>query len=264
MLRTLKPKRWVPYHSFVSFCRSENQYLNRYRVGLEEIAAFVEPRAEVQAMKLYPGDRLIDGERQPYPGGKEYFYSERPKVLTESTSPGDPIALTEAATLFEKSFEHTVSLFIRRKLRPLGFVVEEDGARLLFDPASSRFEIGVADLEAQHPEYSWTRTNRQTLTQAFKLPWGLGDLLISGRMRTQVPAEFRAADFRFWAVALIRHTGYFNLSSLWFLRPRAVGTGLRRWRESLDIVVRSVKGGGFLAGNIEPKRRADWAGGEPH
>src|SRR5437868_4113945 len=55
-----------------------------------------------------------------------------------------------------------------------------------------------------------------------------------------------AADFRFWAVALIRHTGYFKLSSLWFLRPRGFGTGLRRWREFVDIIHSSIRGDAFL------------------
>jgi UDP-MurNAc hydroxylase len=257
MLNVLKPKRWIPYHSFVSFCREENQYLNRYRVSIDEIAAFAESRAKAEVVKLYPGDRLVGSTYEAYPGGKEHFYSDRAKVIAEPTAPGDHKALIEAASLFEKSFEQTVSRFIRKNLRPLGFVAQEDGARLLFDPRSSRFEIGDSSLEERHPEYSWTRTNRQSLTQAFKLPWGLGDLLISGRMRTLVPAEFRAVDFRFWAVALIRHTSYFNLASLWFLKPRALGAGMRRWREAVDIVRRSIGGGGFIAGNIEPRRQGE-------
>jgi hypothetical protein len=78
-------------------------------------------------------------------------------------------------------------------------------------------------------------------------------------MRTDVPEEFRTADFRFWAIALIRHTGYFRIGSLWFLRPRALGTAFRRRREAMDILDRSIRFGGFAAGNIEPRRQAGTA-----
>jgi hypothetical protein len=84
----------------------------------------------------------------------------------------------------------------------------------------------------------------------------MGDLLISGRMRTEIPERSRSADFRFWAVALIRNTGYFRLSSLWFLRIRALDTAFRRRIEAADIVQCSFRAGGFLAGNIEPRRQA--------
>src|SRR5262249_47382310 len=157
--------------------------------------------------------------------------------------------LREAAAAFEKSFRRNVSWPLRRMLRPVGFVVAEDGSRLLFHPSSSQVQFGDPALQTRNSEYSWTTTNRQTLTQAFKLPWGMGDLLIFGRMRTEIPEQFRALDFRFWAVSLIRHTGYFNLSSLWFLRPRALATAFRRRTEAADIIQRSFRAGGFLAGN---------------
>ena len=258
MLEVLKPERWVPYHSFVSFCRPENQYLNRYRVAIDEIAEHVERRTDPSVVKLYPGDRL-DENHIPYPGGREHFYEWTAAALPE-TPPGDAESLRQAASIFENQFRHTVSFLIRRAIRPLGFTVEEDGACLLFNPRTSRFEFGNRELRSTHPQYSWTQTSRQTLTQALKLPWGMGDLLISGRIRTEVPERFRTIDFRFWAVALIRHTGYLRLASFWFLRPRAVDTAFRRSREAMDIAYRSIRFGGFAAGNIEPRPQAGKSG----
>jgi L-ascorbate metabolism protein UlaG (beta-lactamase superfamily) len=253
MLGLLKPERWVPYHSFVSFCRDENGYLNRYRISLDQIADYVGAHG-FNVVKLYPGDRLSE-ERIPYPGGEDHFRTIRDARI--QTSEGDATGLHEAAATFEKSFCRSVSWPIRRALRPLGFVVSEDGSRLLFHPSSSRFQFGDTTLQTLNSEYSWTTTNRQTLTQALKLPWGMGNLLISGRMRTEIPERFRSVDFRFWAVALIRNTGYFRLSSLWFLRIRALDTAFRRRIEAADIIQRSFRAGGFLAGNIEPRRQSD-------
>ena len=252
MLGVLKPERWVPYHSFVEFCREENRYLNRYRITLDEITEYV-GRHGFDVVKLYPGDRLA-AERDPFAGGEEHFRMARDSTV--QTPEGDASGLHEAAATFEKSFKRTVSTPIRRLLRPLGFVVAEDGTRLLFNPSTSRFQIGDTTLQSLNTEYSWTTTSRQTLTQALKLPWGMGDLLISGRMRTEVSEQFRSRDFRFWAVSLIRHTGYLKLSSLWFLRPRALDTAFRRRIEAADIIQRSVRAGGFLAGHVEPRRQS--------
>ncbi len=253
MLAVLKPERWIPYHSFVAFCREENEYLNRYRISLDEISDDVASHG-FNVVKLYPGD-LLSQARAPYPGGEDHFRAKRTARI--QTPLGDSSGLNEAAMTFEKSFRKTVFVLIRRALRPQGFVVAEDGLRLLFDPSTSRFQFGDKKLQEQYPHCSWTTTNRQTLTQALKLPWGMGDLLISGRMRTETPEQFRAVDFRFWAVSLIRHTGYFNLSSLWFLRPRAIDTAFRRRIEAADILQRSFSAGGFLAGNIEPRRQSE-------
>jgi hypothetical protein len=257
MLQALKPERWVPYHSFVSFCRPENQYLNKYKIALDEIGSHVERLVDARVIKLYPGDRLAE-DRIAYPGGQEHFYSWTAPSLSR-TPPGESDALTQAAAIFKTQFRRTVSAPLRLAIRPLGFTVEEDGRCLLFNPRSSRFQFGGAELRAACPEYSWTQTNRQTLTQALKLPWGMGNLLISGRMRTEVRSEFRTLDFRFWAVALIRHTGYFRFVSLWFLRPRALDTAFRRRREALDILYRAIRFGGFIAGNIEPRRQTEKA-----
>lgn len=53
----------------------------------------------------------------------------------------------------------------------------------------------------------------------------------------------------------IRHTAYFRIGALWFLRPRAIDTAFRRWREAMDILYRTARFGGFAAGNIEPRRQ---------
>ena len=100
---------------------------------------------------------------------------------------------------------------------------------------------------------SWTTTSQQILIDSFRLPWGMASLLISGCMVTQVPEQFRGDDFVFWAVGLIRHTGYFNLKTMWFLKPRALGTMLRRRHEAYDILWKTLKAGSLIKGNVAPR-----------
>ena len=163
-----------------------------------------------------------------------------------------PEQLTEALQVFERSFRSDVARIFRSRLRPLGFVLET-GEHLLFDPAGCRFERGGPGLRDEHPELSWTRVESATLDESLRVPWGMGNLLISGCIRNAVPDERRSADFLFWALALVRQTGYFDLRSLWFLRPRAWGTVFRRRIEFFEILRSSLRSGGFLQGNIQPR-----------
>jgi hypothetical protein len=253
LVRFLQPKVWVPYHSFVEFCRPENAYLNKGKTSLDQICRLVGPHAgstRVQAM--YPGDVLEGVNHVPHSAGKLHFQS----WATRPVPPAVGVSreqLAEAAAAFEQSFARVSRLF-RRRVRPCGFTCSDDQEALLFDPIRSRFTFGDQALRAEHPTLGWTTTSRELLTRALRVPWGMADLLISGCMITQVPKEFRNADFVFWAVALVRHTGYLDLGSWWFLKPRAVATAFRRRAEALDIALSSVRAGGFTEGNLMPRK----------
>lgn len=258
LLRTLKPRCWVPYHSFVSFCQPENAYLEAYKTTLQEIVDFVSGRLpEVRVLKLFPGDTLTETECRRHPDGESRFVGWKTVMAEPRTASNEE--LLKAVATFEASFRETVAYPFRRKLRSCGFQIDGEETCLRFDPVQSRFQIGIG-LRLEHPELAWHTTSRSALTGALKMPWGMADLLISGRMRTEVPAQHRAVDFLFWAVALIRHTGYFNLKVGWFLRPRALDGLFRRRREVFEILLNSVRGAGFLKGNILPRKASEKVG----
>jgi hypothetical protein len=255
LLKLARPKFWIPYQSFTSFCRPENDFLNQFKISLDEIDAFVSPRVKgvTRVLRLYPGDVLEDGQYVPHPNGKDHFYGPNGKLPVEERNGQAREELLQAARTFEKEFKDTVAWVFRRKLRPCGFVSEDDNTHLLFDPKSCQLQVGQAELKQAHPDVSWTRTSQRVLTDSFKLPWGMASLLISGCMKTEVPAEHRSQDFLFWAVGLIRHTGYFNLKTLWFLKPRALTTAFRRRHEAYDILYKTLKAGSLTKGNIVPR-----------
>lgn len=254
VLKLAKPKMWVPYHSFMWFCRPENAYMNEFKITIDEIDEFVAPQVKdtTRIVRLYPGDVLKGAEYQPHPKGKEHFYAPSTQPVGEKkVQPAEE--LLKAARTFESTFKDSVAWIFRRKVRACGFICEDDGTHLLFDPKASTFTISRVDLKQANPDVSWTTTSQQILIDSFRLPWGMASLLISGCMVTQVPEQFRGDDFVFWAVGLIRHTGYFNLKTLWFLKPRALGTMLRRRHEAYDILWKSLKAGSVIKGNVAPR-----------
>jgi hypothetical protein len=157
---------------------------------------------------------------------------------------------------FSRDFRESIHPLLRRKLRPVGFLAGdgEDAVGILFHPATGEYQLGGRELQRARPELSWHQTSPPLLQAAFKTPWGLADLMINGSLRTTVPAEYRGQDFVFWALNLIRHTGYLDLRSLWFLRWRGVKTALRRHDELLDILLSALFKGGLMEGNLTPRK----------
>jgi hypothetical protein len=233
LIGAVQPRIWVPHASFFRFCRGDNAYLNPFRESIAGIERALAGRTGATEIRpLFPGDSLESGRYVPHPRGRSHFEDGRSASL---------VPVREVSSVF------------RRRAGPCGFELRPSGEHLVFDPATARFARGGRELKAAHLELPWTATSRSAFARALRHPWGIADLMICGCIRVEVPPDRRARAFVFWALGLLRHTGYLDLGSGWFLEARGLSVAARRWREALDIA-RSALAGGLLAGNLEPRR----------
>jgi UDP-MurNAc hydroxylase len=253
---TLRPVHMVPFASDVAFLHPQSRHANAHNVTraavIDAMAAHGPP--DVAVVDMRPGESWsrsdgFDRHEEPLPEDAE----TRRRVIDVRTEEVAPVLAAQAEheagvdldfDRFRLYFEEFVRAvpFVARRLaagRPVVFEAPWSDRPAWVVDVRHRSVLAVAEPPAEAA--SVTSLDRGVLAEAIDgriVHFAQG----SFRQRTHVRAGGLSDDLAFWALLMIHEIGYLPVRRS--LRPRVVGTALRRWREGADVLGALARRGG--------------------
>ena len=175
-----KPKLLIPFASFVYFSHEENRYMNRWVNTPDQVMEFMRShRTPVQFLAngdSWSSDKGVCMAGDPLGQYRQAFASlpHRPYRHDPPVATAELLALgTTLVSNVRKAFPR---FLLRTLAAPIHFYVDDLHT-------SIRFDVTTGDVVAgeRSREQCDMALNSQALWYAFKFPWGLGTLNVSGR-----------------------------------------------------------------------------------
>lgn len=203
----------VPFASFVYFCCVDNSFINEHANSPLDVRDKLAAHGLRTAM-MKPGDSLEVGSPWPSERNAAYFEAVKRELASLPLDDPGPRAVAEIREAFQQRVEQLHEAFPRtllRLLEPVSVWVADLQVALRFDLRTGAFE----ELPHPAPEDCDLVVRSQPLWFAFKFPFGVQTLGVSGRFRVQ----HNAKNWR-------RHRILFSLNNAEvYLRPRHLVQG---------------------------------------
>jgi hypothetical protein len=187
----LQPQIYMPFASFISFCKSGNQYLNAYRVLPVEALQQVPPG---RSALLWPGDS-VDWDQPSRKNTENLKLWE--EVWTPSPPSENPVLPSDQEILegAQKFIEELKQMPLILRPPSMNLLLRESGRHLRLEP-----RIGKS---------YWVRKNIDVTAEVgdddllffFKFPWGADTLNITGNLKIHHQFQWRR-------LAYLKHASY--------------------------------------------------------
>ncbi len=241
----LRPRRTIPFASFVRFCNQDNAHMNRHKMGLDELQRVSRTALTV----LYPGDSIDRGIVRSTPAYRAHF--DRAQTSTALVNDREIIPIPELDDkmhAFAHRLTRRVSRPIRRRLPPFAFICTDQpwGYRVANDRAERQ---PAHALTAEPIQYHLAS---EVIAAAVEHDWGWADLSIGARFRARIAAGWEGREIWFWVIPMLGGEGYLTLRTLWFLKPRALQIWWGRREEVFDYL-RNALSGKFMSQVVRKK-----------
>lgn len=178
-IRTFQPKVTIPFASFVYFSHDENRHMNTW-INTPDYVCKQLSDTHTQLQFLYNGDSWSsrDGfrlERDPL----QRYRADFQKIGTLPYRSHPSCSLDELLTLGQRLSEdvrRSFPGFLLLRTMPIHFYVVDLGVAIDFNLCS-----GTVEAERRTESECDVALSSQALSFAFKFPWGLSTLEVSGR-----------------------------------------------------------------------------------
>jgi hypothetical protein len=179
----MRPHYIVPFASFVRFCHTENQYMNRHVNRVGEITRRLEQQGIATPIVLFPGDKWSPGEPRDNAAALARYAEADVAPFTPGKS--QSVSFTELKALADSYRDRMLATHSRALVMtasavgfmpPISFQITDLQKTFSFDWAN-----GLRPCETSAPDIT---LHSDSLAYVFRFDWGLDTLFVNGRFHS--------------------------------------------------------------------------------